>query len=98
MPVVKKTVAIHPIMDGHIRKLWSVLVNNGWDATYSTALNWMVLCHFLDVGKRGISKETQKVLRNFLEDETTIQELKAHDYEQALKELNIRRKENQYIS
>ena len=98
MPVVKKTVAIHPIMDGHVRKLWAVLVANGWDATYSTALNWMLLCHFLETGKKGISKETQKTLTNYLEDENTIQELKAHDYEQALKELAIQRRATKYIS
>ena len=74
------------------------MVNNGWDATYSTALNWMVLCHFLEAGKRGISKETQETLRKFLADESTIRELKALDYEQALKELNVRRKERQYVS
>lgn len=97
MPVIKKTVAIHPILDGHIRKLWSILVSNGWDATYSTALNWMVLCHFLEAGKRGVLKQTQETLRNFLEEESTIQELKANDYEQALMELAIQRR-TKYIS
>jgi hypothetical protein len=98
MTVVKKTVAIHPIIDGHIRKAWAILVQNGWDATYSTALNWMLLCQFLETGKKGISKETQKILTNYLEDETTIQELNAHDYERALKELSIKRLESKYVS
>ena len=98
MPVVKKTIAIHPIMDGHIRKLWAILVDNGWDATYSTALNWMVLCHFLEVGKHGISKPTQETLRKFLSDESAIKELNALDYEQALKEVNLQRQGSKYIS
>ena len=98
MPVIKKTVAIHPILDEKIRKLWAILIDNGWDATYSTALNWMILCQFLDVSKRGISKETQETLRKFLEDEATIDELKSHDYEQQLRELKIQRQQERYVT
>ena len=97
MPVIKKTVAIHPILDEKIRKVWAILINFGWDATYSTALNWMILCQFHEVAKRGITKDTQEQLRMFLEDETTLQELKSHDYEQQLKELKMQRQQEKYI-
>jgi hypothetical protein len=58
----------------------------------------MVLCHFLETGKSGISKQTQETLRNFLEDEKTIRELKALDYEEALRQLSIKRQESRYVS
>jgi len=43
MTVIKKTVVIHPLMDSYVRKTWAILIENGKDASYSTALNFMLL-------------------------------------------------------
>lgn len=77
MPVVKKTVAFHPIMDGYVRKLHAILVDKGWNATYSTALNYMVLYQVFDTiyGK----KKRDDLLRAFLEDTRTVSEIVKED-------------------
>ncbi|RLG90423.1 MAG: hypothetical protein DRO36_06120 [Candidatus Hecatellales archaeon] len=81
MPVIKKTVAIHPIMDSYIRKIWSLLVESGYDATYSTALNFMLLGAIFEATqkKEGWSEETRRLVWSFMEDEETIKELNLED-------------------
>lgn len=54
MATIKKTVVIHPIMDSYIRKTWAILIENGKDASYSTALNFMILATIFEA-------ENQKV-------------------------------------
>jgi hypothetical protein len=77
LPVVKKTVALHPIMDRYIRKLQAILIDKGWNATYSTALNYMVLYQVFDTiyGR----KKRDQLLRAFLEDTKTVQEITKED-------------------
>jgi len=80
MPIVRKTVAIHPVVDSYIRKTWSMLVEAGYDATYSTALNFMLLGAIFEAVKEGgWSQETRKLAWSFLEDEKTISELNLED-------------------
>jgi hypothetical protein len=77
LPVVKKTVAVHPIMDGYVRKLQAILVEKGWNATYSTALNYMVLYNVFNTiyGK----KRREQLLRAFLKDTKTLGEIAKED-------------------
>ena len=77
MPVVKKTVALHPTMDAYIRKLHAILVDKGWNATYSTALNYIVLYQVFDTlyGK----KRREELLNAFLEDNKTLGEIAKED-------------------
>ncbi|MGA2789702.1 MAG: hypothetical protein ABSF00_02920 [Candidatus Bathyarchaeia archaeon] len=77
MPVVKKTVALHPIMDHYVRKLQAILVEKGRNATYSTALNYMVLYNVFNTiyGK----KRREELLRAFLEDTATLSEIAKED-------------------
>jgi predicted histidine transporter YuiF (NhaC family) len=78
--VIKKTVAIHPVIDKFIRKTWAVLIENGYDATYSTALNYMLLIAIMEVIKReSLNEETINTVCNFLKDEKTIEELNLTD-------------------
>jgi hypothetical protein len=81
MPVVKKTVAIHPIIDAYIRKTWALLIESGYDATYSTALNFMLLGAIFEALKEGgWSEETRGLVWSFMEDEETIKELNLEDH------------------
>lgn len=89
--VIKKTVAIHPIMDNYIRKMWARLIEAGYDASYSTALNYMLLEHILSVGEDGISKKVAELLNSFLEDEETVEALDLEDYAVKVDELLARR-------
>jgi hypothetical protein len=80
MGVVKKTVAIHPVIDKFIRKTWAILIENGYDATYSTALNFMLLIAIMEAIKGGsLSEETINIVWDFLKDEKTIEELNLTD-------------------
>lgn len=93
MTVIKKTLAIHPVMDKYVRILWSQLVRNGFDATYSLALNYMLLAHIWEVVERkgGFTKGTLDILDKFLEDNDTINELNAEDYKELLGKIPLRR-------
>jgi len=80
MGVIKKTVAIHPIMDSYIRKTWAILIENGLDASYSTALNFMLLISiFESTREEGISEKTRQLIWNFVKDQKTIDELNLKD-------------------
>jgi hypothetical protein len=80
MPIVRKTVAIHPVVDSYIRKTWSMLVEAGYDAAYSTALNFMLLGAIFEAVKEGgWSQKTRELVWSFLEDEKTISELNLED-------------------
>jgi hypothetical protein len=75
MGVIKKTVAIHPIVDTFIRKTWAMLIENGFDATYSTALNFILLGVIIEVTKKeGWSREAREVVWKSLKDEKIIKE------------------------
>jgi len=79
--VVKKTLAIHPIMDGYIRKTWSILIDKGHDATYSTALNMMLLMAIMEVAeRRHLSEKTNETISGFLADHATITRLNLEDH------------------
>lgn len=91
MTVVKKTVAINPIMDDHIRQTWSILIRDGHDASYSTALNLMLLGEILSYTEDSEEKRIE-YLRSFLKDEKSIQELNLEDYANKVDEL-FRKKE-----
>lgn len=79
--VIKKTVVIHPIMDSYIRKTWSLQVEAGYDATYSSALNMMLLIAIMESGKKGgLTAETQKTIWGFAADQATINNLNLQDH------------------
>ena len=77
--VVKKTVAFHPTLDRYIRKLWSMLIEEGYDASYSSALNYMILEHILSVLEDGINPKVAKNTHLFL-DEKIVDKLNLEDY------------------
>lgn len=80
MPVVKKSVALHPIIDKGIRRTWAMLIDMGYDASYSTAINVLILSLFNEAVKEaGLSDETINLTVKFLEDRKTIDEINMAD-------------------
>ena len=77
--VIKKTVALHPLWDHYIRQTWAILIGDGHDATYSTALNYMLLTGFFLVVNRGIDQKTIDMMHAFLEDRKTLEQLNFED-------------------
>lgn len=89
MPVIKKTVALHPIADRYIRLTWASLIKEGYDATYSTALNWMLIAIIWELSKsKGkLKKSTLDTLADFMNDPEAAGELNAQDYIETLDQL-----------
>lgn len=98
MPVVKKTVALDPIMDGYVRKLLVILIEKGYNVTYSTALNYMILEHGLDVGIRKMHPKVMKILQSFLNDRKTIKRLQKEDLLTEYLEQSRKRIRERYIT
>lgn len=99
MTVIKKTVVIHPIMDSYIRKTWAILIENGKDASYSTALNFMLLAAIFEATKPdGLSEKTRDLVWDFVEDQKTIDELNLQDTLTALEEKVKPSKPRTYIT
>lgn len=84
MTVVKRSVAIHPAIDECVRIAWATLIESGYNVTYSTALNSMLLIAILEISE--MSEQTRKALASFLNDRKTIEELDIEDMLQTVKE------------
>ena len=89
---VKKTVAIHPIMDYYIRTTQSILTQamadrgENIEISYSTALNFMLLWLTLGVSKRDPhDPEVIANINDFLRDSSTINELNWAEIEEKIK-------------
>lgn len=90
MGVIKKTVVIHPIMDSYIRKTWAILIESGKDASYSSALNFMLLATiFVAQQPEGLTDKTKELLWKFIDDKETMDELNLQEslatYEENIK-------------
>ncbi len=98
MTVVKKTVALHPIMDNYVRLLQSILIQKGHNATYSTALNSMILYQVMDVSNRKMHADVVKIINAFLNDDETIGEISAEDARQEYMERVSKQLMEKYVS
>ena len=67
MSVVKKTVAIYPVIDSYIRKVWSGLIERRGSASYSSALGFMLLIAIGEaLSEDGIGLDTSKFALDLL--------------------------------
>jgi hypothetical protein len=91
MTVVKKTVALYPEMDWLIRTVWARLIENGYDASYSTALHFMLVKGLYSMLKEGglSEEEAWKYIRGFMSSEK-MEELNIEDAITKLTESIIR--------
>jgi hypothetical protein len=86
--VVKKTVALNPIMDLYVRKLWSWMIELGYDATYSTALNFMLLIAVVQAsGSEGLSQETKDVVWAYARNRELVKALDLEGHVTRLREM-----------
>lgn len=91
--LVKKTVVIHPMMDYFVRKTWAILIEAECDATYSVALNFMLLAAIEEARKDGgLCGETRDTIWDFAQDYETIRKLNLEEHLQEVKE-GLRRQE-----
>ena len=68
-------------MDSYIRKTWSLLVEAGYDATYSSAVNMMLLMAIMETAEKdGLTEKTRKTIWDFAADQTTINTLNLQDH------------------
>jgi len=89
--IIKKSVSLNPLLDFFVRKTWAILIDKGYNVSYSTALNYMLLTALNSVINQGIDERTSRALMSFLKDQKSIKRLdfKAliHRYQTALEEL-----------
>ena len=89
--IVKKSISLHPLMDYFVRKTWAILIDKGYNASYSTALNYMLLTALNSVINQGIDEKTSRALISFLKDQRSIKKLDFNDivikYKEAMEEL-----------
>ena len=79
--IIKKTIVIHPIMDDYVRKTWAMLIEDGYDATYSSALNLMLLVAIMEAkDERGLTDKTKAAIWDFAADQATIGELNLQEH------------------
>ena len=92
---IKKTVALHPLMDEYVRITWSIMIeNNVPDASYSSALNFMLLGAIFEAQKkRGWTRDTLENVWDFAFDRETIEQLKLQETVPMFKQY-IEREEN----
>jgi hypothetical protein len=80
--VVKKSVVLHPLMDRYVRHTQALLLQAEppVDATYSTALNFMLLGLINEALKRGrLSADVRGIIWGFARDNRTIDHLNLGD-------------------
>ena len=78
---IKKTVVLHPLMDRYVRKIWAILIEDGYEATYSMALNFMLLAAIQEgIKDGGLADETRKIVWAFADDQATISQLNLQDH------------------
>jgi len=75
MTVVKKTVALDPIIDRYVRMLQAVLIEKGYGVSYSATLNYMLLYSALDLAHREIHPKVARLQDEFLSGRKTIGEI-----------------------
>lgn len=92
--LVRKTVALHPVWDQYVRHTQAIILQQGKDASYSLALNVMLLTGFFLVINQGIDEETREMMLSFLEDQKIIEDLNFEDltirYEEALRDRSLK--------
>ena len=78
--MVKKTVVLHPMMDEYVRKTWAMLIENGRDATYSMAVNFMLLATIKEaIREEGLSPETRDAIWEYANDQRATDLMNLHD-------------------
>ncbi len=85
--LTKKTIVLHPIMDDYVRRTWALLIEAGHEATYSLALNFMLLATIQEATKDGgLTEGTREVIWDFLQDRDTIKKLNLQEHLHLLRE------------
>jgi hypothetical protein len=100
MSLIKKTVVIHPVLDSYIRRTWTTLIEQGKDANYSSALNFMLFVAVSEMLKEeGITKSIRKTIWDFSENTDSINNLQTttmlNTFEQKLNESSFKKKPSQ---
>ncbi len=85
---VKRSIALHPIVDQFVRETWSILVKDPSivDSTFSQALNFMLLAAVLEASKpKGWIRNTRESVWDFARDRTVAEQLKTGEAVEALR-------------
>lgn len=79
--VVRKTVALHPSVDAFVKEAWAALIDRGFEATYSMALNFMLVGHHAQASlPEGLDREARDMMWDFAADPITTRHLNIQDH------------------
>jgi hypothetical protein len=76
--LIKKTVVIPEVIDKAIRTTWSMLIERGYDASFSSAMNMMLLSAIIQA-KDGFTDEALETAWDFIEDQSTLNAIKIEE-------------------
>jgi len=91
MKVVRKSVVIHSILDRMIKGTQAGLLLAGHDASYSTALNLLLLAGAFTLSTKPDDKELWELLSGFLDDTKTLEDLKLGESATEIQEILTKR-------
>jgi hypothetical protein len=78
---IRRTVVLHSAVDACVRKAWQVLIDAGFEATYSMAVNFMLVGHATDASRpQGLSDEARASMWDFAADGETVRHVNIQDH------------------
>ncbi len=78
---VRRTVVLDSKLDACVREAWAELLGRGYEATYSMALNFMLVGHYAQATRpEGLVEEARGMMWNFAADRITTRHLNIQDH------------------
>jgi hypothetical protein len=78
---IRRTVVLHSAVDACVRKAWQVLIDAGFEATYSMAVNFMLVGHAIEASQpQGLSDEARASMWDFAADRETVRHVNIQDH------------------
>ncbi|MHB8324733.1 MAG: hypothetical protein ACYDEA_04230 [Candidatus Dormibacteria bacterium] len=78
---VRRTVILEPRLDGCVREAWAELLRRGYEATYSMALNFMLVGHYAQATlPEGLDRGARDTMWGFAADAITTRHLNIQDH------------------
>ncbi len=78
---IRRTLILHSAVDACVRKAWQVLIDAGFEATYSMAVNFMLFGHAIEASQpQGLSEEARVSMWDFAADRETARHINIQDH------------------
>jgi hypothetical protein len=84
--LIKRTVVLDPAADAYLRKVWAMLIDQGEDANYSTALNMVLLATIVEAKRApgSLPRDTRRFLWEYVKNASASDTIKGDDTREAI--------------